>query len=94
MIACTEDWQEKRDKIPYEIDGVVIKINDLGLQDELGFVGKDPRGALALKFPAQEVTTILNDIGCERRAHRCSDAICHPGAGGDRRRDRQASHPA
>lgn len=62
MITCAQDWQEKRDQIPYEIDGVVIKINDLALEDELGFVGKDPRGALALKFPAQEVTTVLNDI--------------------------------
>ena len=63
MIACAQDWQEKRDKIPYEIDGVVIKLDDLTLADELGFVGKDPRGAIALKFPAQEMTTTLNDIG-------------------------------
>ena len=63
MIACTRGWLEKRDKIPFDIDGVVIKLDDLRLADELGFVGKDPRGAIALKFPAQEVTTRLNDIG-------------------------------
>jgi len=63
MIACTRGWLEKRDKIPFDIDGVVIKLDDLRLADELGFVGKDPRGSIALKFPAQEVTTKLNDIG-------------------------------
>lgn len=48
---------------PYEVDGMVIKLNDLELTDALGVVGKDPRGAIAYKFPAQEVTTKLNDIG-------------------------------
>jgi DNA ligase (NAD+) len=47
----------------YETDGIVIKLNDLNLREELGFVGKDPRGAIAFKFPAEEVTTTLNDIG-------------------------------
>ena len=47
---------------PFEVDGMVIKINDLDLADALGFVGKDPRGALAYKFPAEEVTTKLEDI--------------------------------
>ena len=62
MITCTRGWLEKREKIPFDIDGVVIKLDDLRLADELGFVGKDPRGSIALKFPAQEVTTKLNDI--------------------------------
>ncbi|MFA7407512.1 MAG: NAD-dependent DNA ligase LigA [Anaerolineaceae bacterium] len=48
---------------PYEVDGMVIKINDLILSEQLGVAGKDPRGAIAYKFPAQEVTTQLNDIG-------------------------------
>jgi len=56
-------WIEKRETLPYEIDGLVIKINDLALADSLGVVGKDPRGAIAFKFPAQEVTTQLLDIG-------------------------------
>lgn len=51
-----------RDKIPYEVDGVVIKINDLRLAEELGVVGKDPRAAIAWKFPAREVTTNLKEI--------------------------------
>ena len=62
-ITYTETWNEGRDTLDYEADGMVIKIDDLTLADELGFVGKDPRGAVAFKFPAREVTTILNDIG-------------------------------
>jgi len=62
-IAYTETWNEGRDQLDYEADGMVIKIDDLTLADELGFVGKDPRGAVAFKFPAREVTTTLNDIG-------------------------------
>ncbi|MBI5952121.1 MAG: NAD-dependent DNA ligase LigA [Chloroflexi bacterium] len=62
-IAYTETWNEGRDKLPYEADGMVIKIDDLTLAADLGFVGKDPRGAIAFKFPAREVTTTLNDIG-------------------------------
>ncbi len=62
-IAYTETWNEGRDNLPYEADGMVIKIDDLTLAGELGFVGKDPRGAIAFKFPAREVTTTLNDIG-------------------------------
>ena len=50
------------DEFPFEIDGMVIKINDLDLTDDLGVVGKDPRGAIAYKFPAEEVTTQLEDI--------------------------------
>jgi len=47
---------------PYDADGIVIKINDLSLSNELGFVGKDPRGALAYKYPGEEVETTLLDI--------------------------------
>lgn len=62
-IAVHAEWQEKRDALDYEIDGMVIKINDQQLASHLGIVGKDPRGAVAFKFPAQEVTTQLLDIG-------------------------------
>ena len=61
-IAYTETWDKKRDELAYEADGMVIKIDDLNLGRDLGFVGKDPRGAIAFKFPAREVTTSLNDI--------------------------------
>lgn len=62
-IKYTETWNEGRDKLAYEADGMVIKLDNLALASDLGFVGKDPRGAIAFKFPAREVTTILNDIG-------------------------------
>ena len=54
---------EKRDQMTYEADGAVIKINDIPLATDLGIVGKDPRGSIAYKFPAREVTTNLMDIG-------------------------------
>src|SRR5262249_13766841 len=60
--AYTEPGTPRRDELPYEADGMVIKIDDLNLAAELGFVGKDPRGAVAFKFPAREVTTRLLDI--------------------------------
>src|SRR5215213_9593570 len=61
-IAYTVSWDKKRDELSYEADGMVIKIDDLNLAKDLGFVGKDPRGAIAFKFPAREVTTTLLDI--------------------------------
>ena len=62
VLSSIENWTEIRDAIPYEVDGVVIKLNDLRLAARLGFVGKDPRGAIALKFPAREMSTILQEI--------------------------------
>ncbi|MEW5830739.1 MAG: NAD-dependent DNA ligase LigA [Chloroflexota bacterium] len=64
-IAYTESWGDKRSSLDYEADGMVIKIDDLGLAADLGFVGKDPRGAIAFKFPALEVTTTLLGINVE-----------------------------
>ena len=61
-IAYTETFQVRRDELPYETDGMVIKIDDLDLAADLGIVGKDPRGATAFKFPGREVTTTLQDI--------------------------------
>ena len=52
----------QRDKLPFDIDGVVYKLNDLAAQRELGFVGRTPRWAIAHKFPAQEQTTVVEDI--------------------------------
>lgn len=62
-IGVSLDQVEQRYNMPYEADGVVIKINDLNLAEDLGVVGKDPRSAIAFKFPAVEVTTQLRDIG-------------------------------
>jgi DNA ligase (NAD+) len=52
-------WIEKRDRLNYEVDGIVVKIDDQPLAQSLGYVGKDPRGAIAVKFPALEKTTKL-----------------------------------
>jgi DNA ligase (NAD+) len=62
-ISYAEEWAGRRSELAFEADGMVIKINDLVLARDLGVVGKDPRGAIAYKFPAQEVTTKLQDIG-------------------------------
>ncbi len=63
VIDSLDHWMIQRDTLPFEADGVVIKIDDLDLAASLGFVGKDPRGAIAYKFPAREVTTKLLNIG-------------------------------
>lgn len=62
VIATYNDWISRRDRINYEVDGAVVKINDRQIADSLGFVGKDPRGAIAMKFPAREKTTRLIDL--------------------------------
>ncbi len=56
-------WTDKREQLPYDIDGVVIKVNSISFQEELGAVGHDPRWAIAYKFPAVQGTTQLLDIG-------------------------------
>jgi len=61
--ACYRGWADRREELPYDIDGVVIKVNSMALQEELGFVGHDPRWAIAYKFPAVQGTTRLLDIG-------------------------------
>jgi DNA ligase (NAD+) len=63
VLNGADIWQARRDQIDFEVDGIVIKINDLDLDKNLGFVGKDPRGSIALKFPAREEITKLLDIG-------------------------------
>lgn len=58
-----DEWLEKRQDLPYEADGVVIKINNLAQQERLGSAAREPRWAIAFKFPAHQATTILKDIG-------------------------------
>ncbi|MBZ5528982.1 MAG: NAD-dependent DNA ligase LigA [Acidobacteriia bacterium] len=55
-------WDSKREKLPYEIDGVVVKVNRSSLQAELGFTARAPRWAIAYKYPAAQETTVVNDI--------------------------------
>lgn len=61
-IGALPAWEARRDDLPFEIDGLVLKVNDLSQARELGVVGKDPRGAIAYKFPAEEATTQLLGI--------------------------------
>ncbi|MDR7633446.1 NAD-dependent DNA ligase LigA [Staphylococcus argenteus] len=62
VLEYIEKWTSQRESLPYDIDGIVIKVNDLDQQDEMGFTQKSPRWAIAYKFPAEEVVTKLLDI--------------------------------
>jgi len=62
VIAYCDEWDTKREKLPYEIDGVVIKVNSTAIQNELGYTAKAPRWAIAYKYPARQETTVVTDI--------------------------------
>ncbi|MDD2492450.1 MAG: NAD-dependent DNA ligase LigA [Bacilli bacterium] len=62
VIAYLNQWKEERKKLNYETDGVVIKVNDFAMQEEIGYTVKSPKWAIAYKFPAEEVETKLLDI--------------------------------
>lgn len=62
VIAYCANWEERRDSLDYEIDGVVVKVDEFALQERLGAVARDPRWAIAFKFKPREATTKLLDI--------------------------------
>ncbi len=62
IMEYINDWDQGRQHLPYDIDGIVIKVNDLGLQQQLGFTAKNPRWAIAYKFKAERVETLLESI--------------------------------
>ena len=62
VFEFVNHWDEKRHDLPYETDGVVIKVNNLQQQEELGYTSKSPRWAIAYKFKAEQVSTVLNEI--------------------------------
>lgn len=62
VIDYVNYWDNKRHHLPYDIDGIVIKVNDLRLQEQMGFTAKSPRWAISYKFKAEQVSTVLNEI--------------------------------
>jgi DNA ligase (NAD+) len=62
VIGLHDYWRENREKLPYEIDGIVVRINSNRIFNKLGVVGKAPRGAIAFKFPLKQGTTIVENI--------------------------------
>ncbi len=62
VLAFLHEWQEKRESLEYDIDGVVVKVDDFALQRELGFTSKFPRWAIAYKYPARQATTVVEAI--------------------------------
>ena len=64
ILDYIKEWTARRGELPYDIDGIVIKVNDIHMQRELGFTAKYPRWVIAYKFPAEDVKTRLTDIVC------------------------------
>ena len=62
VIKYWKLWEEQKEKEDYLVDGIVVKVNEKKFQDALGYTGKAPRFGIAFKFPAEQVTTVLNDI--------------------------------
>jgi DNA ligase (NAD+) len=62
VVATCRGWEDRRERLDYETDGVVVKVNDLALQRRLGVVGREPRGAIAWKFAPMTATTTLNRV--------------------------------
>jgi DNA ligase (NAD+) len=62
VVGACRAWEERRDRLDFEIDGVVVKVDDLALQRQLGVVGREPRGAIAWKFAPTTATTILRRV--------------------------------
>jgi len=80
VVAACEEWQERRDRLDFEIDGVVVKVDELELQRQLGVVGREPRGAIAWKFPPTTATTKLEQVAWNvgRTGHMVPFAVLDP----------------
>jgi DNA ligase (NAD+) len=80
VVAACNAWQERRDRLDFEIDGVVVKVDELDLQRQLGVVGREPRGAIAWKFPPTTATTTLKQVAWNvgRTGHMVPFAVLEP----------------
>jgi DNA ligase (NAD+) len=80
VVAACRAWEDRRDRLDFEIDGVVVKVDDLGLQDQLGVVGREPRGAIAWKFAPTTATTVLKGVAWNvgRTGHMVPFAMLEP----------------
>lgn len=65
VMAYVNEWQERRDSLSYDIDGVVIKVDSLEMQESLGYVARSPRWAVACKYPPKQATTVVRDIAVQ-----------------------------
>jgi len=65
IVSEYSEWQNKRTKLSYDMDGIVIAVDDIELQRQLGYTAKAPRYAIAFKFPAEQVTTVVEDIALQ-----------------------------
>jgi DNA ligase (NAD+) len=80
VVAACKAWEERRDRLDFEIDGVVVKVDDLDLQRRLGVVGREPRGAIAWKFAPTTATTVLKQVvwNVGRTGHMVPAAVLEP----------------
>jgi DNA ligase (NAD+) len=80
VVAACHAWEERRDRLDFEIDGVVVKVDDLALQGQLGVVGREPRGAIAWKFAPSTATTVLQRVAWNvgRTGHLIPFAMLEP----------------
>src|SRR5207245_557581 len=65
VLAFIHEWEPKRESLAYEIDGVVVKVNSIALQNRLGWTAKAPRWAIAYKYAAEQAVTTVLDIGVQ-----------------------------
>jgi DNA ligase (NAD+) len=79
LVAMVRSWESRRDALAYEVDGLVLKLDDFALRGALGATAKAPRWAIAYKFPARQVTTIVTHLDPASRAPaRCPTAVLEP----------------